>query len=77
MPIERYERSYAATRLSGRRVIRGIWILVVDENRRAGPRVVAADDFPATPLDGGCGIITVVYDVAADSIIQATCSGYA
>jgi hypothetical protein len=71
IPISKYVRYYAGTTQGGRKMIQGEWVVspeppsihVVEES--ALPRIV----------DGGCGIVNLLYDVEDARIVYIYCNG--
>ncbi|CAN5537986.1 hypothetical protein BH10PSE4_BH10PSE4_33580 [soil metagenome] len=77
-PISRYDRAYAGTTMSGRQIIEGRW---VDRGwsasaKPSSPKIVPYGALPDV-LDGGCDIVTVMYDVSTDKIVFLACNGVA
>jgi hypothetical protein len=68
-PIARYERFYSWDEQSGATVV-GEYEL----SGHAGRKWVAAKDMPIT-MDGGCGVITFVYNVGLKRFIHVGCNG--
>lgn len=74
-PLASYERSYAWQRPDdGVRKVIGVYLEPDGESR--GRRWVAENALPMI-LDGGCGMITLSYDVATQRIEHVTCNGAA
>ena len=71
-PLHDYDRFYALEP-RGKRVI-GVYVL----SSKAGQRRWL-EDYRKLPsvLDGGCAIVNVRYDIAAESIEAAFCNGFA
>ena len=72
-PLASYARSYAwQQRADGFRKV----VAVYDSLTGAAPgrRWVAETEFPLV-MDGGCGLISLSYDVAAQRIEHVTCNG--
>lgn len=73
MTVGQYKRYYAVTFLQGRRTIKGLFV----RDDEPGVYPVASDaEFPAI-LDGGCGVVHVLYDVEAERILELHCNGVA
>ena len=73
-----YDRAYAGTTISGRKIVEGRWV----SRRWNGPAQIPNPKivpFSALPdiLDGGCDVVTVMYDVATDKIVLLQCNGVA
>ncbi|HEV7659718.1 MAG TPA: hypothetical protein VGO55_07720 [Allosphingosinicella sp.] len=74
-PLASYERSYAWQQSEdGVRKVIGVYLGAGGESR--GRRWVAQNALPMI-LDGGCGMITVEFDVATQRIEHVTCNGAA
>lgn len=74
-PVAAYERSYAwQQRGDGVRKVIGVYLTPEGSNR--GRRWVMESELPLI-LDGGCSMITLSYDVAAQRIEHVTCNGEA
>lgn len=74
-PLATYARFYAwQERGDGVRKVIAVYLGVGE--RTPGRRWVTESEFPLV-LDGGCGLITLSYDVAAQRIEHVTCNGEA
>ena len=76
--LAKYERAYAGTTVSGRKMIEGRWISP-NWNARPqarSPQIVPFGSLPEI-LDGGCSVVTVMYDVQTDKILLLQCNGVA
>lgn len=74
-PLASYARYYAwQDRGDGYRKVIGVYLGVGE--RTPGRRWVTENEFPLI-LDGGCGMVTLSYDVAAQRIEHVTCNGEA
>ena len=74
-PLASYARHYAwQERGDGVRKVIAVYLGVGE--RTPGRRWGTENDFPLI-LDGGCGLITLSYDVAAQRIEHVTCNGEA
>lgn len=74
-PLASYERSYAWQQgQDGARKVIGVYLSAGGESR--GRRWVAQNALPMI-VDGGCGMITLKYDVATRRIEHITCNGAA
>ena len=73
-----YDRAYAGTTVSGRKIVEGRWALHgwTGAIPAPNPKIVSFDALPDI-LDGGCGVVTVMYDVATDKIVLLQCNGVA
>lgn len=69
-PLRAFARHYASVIQDGRRVIRGIYVL----EGEARVIVTTADALPRV-LDGGCGVVTVEYDVLEAAFLLVMCNG--
>ena len=67
-----YQRDYAGTVQNGRRVVLGL----LTRGGRPGVRIISIHDLPEIE-DGGCALIDVEYDVAADRLTPLRCHGMA
>ncbi len=76
--LSKYQRHYAGATVAGRKVIEGRWI-EVDWSDPPTIGVAKIEPYAALPavLDGGCSIVTVIYDVATDKIAMIECNGLA
>ena len=76
--LSKYDRDYAGTTVAGHKVIEGRW---VQRNwnttpQTPNPKIVPFTDLPEID-DGGCSVVTVMYDVKADKIVLLKCNGFA
>ncbi|HXC57190.1 MAG TPA: hypothetical protein VNU97_17955 [Rhizomicrobium sp.] len=71
-PLAKYARFYAGITVSGHRRIRGALLLATPP----GMRVVPEKDLPRI-MDGGCGIIYLLYDPETARVIWVRCNGLA
>jgi hypothetical protein len=71
-PVRAFARYYAGVNRNGHRIIRGIYVLGEDA------RIVMTNEekLPMI-LDGGCGVVTVEYDVSAGAFLMVSCNGEA
>jgi len=70
-PLSSYNRYYSAVLRDGRRVIHGIYF------GNGGKTTVAeSGDLPVV-MDGGCGVVNVIYDVESHKFIDVFCNGVA
>jgi hypothetical protein len=71
-PIAKYDRSYAADK-SGH--IKGVYLTAGEKGLPIGKRNWL-DDFAALPsaFDGGCNVITVVFDTKAEKLVSEGCN---
>jgi hypothetical protein len=69
-PLREYRRTYAWE--SGKAKVRGIFSRIDP----AGRAWVGLDKLPLL-FDGGCGVVTVVFDVKRDKIERVDCNGLA
>jgi hypothetical protein len=70
-----YARYYAwQQRSDGTRKVVAVWQSLTGE--RPGRHWVTESEFPVI-MDGGCGVITLSYDVGAEQIEHVSCNGYA
>lgn len=73
-PLERYSRTYAyRADLRGRLLIEGLLVA----GWKVGRQGVHPADMPLSPLDGGCSVITLLYDPAAQRFLEVDCNGVA
>lgn len=70
-PVSRYSRYYSYATQDGRRVIIGDY-----QHGRADPGIYRGP--PKTViLDGGCGVIRLVFDAESGRVLSAQCNGMA
>jgi hypothetical protein len=73
-PLVGYERYYAGSTLRGEKMIFGELVAPWDSKQKPGIHVVARKhDFPVI-MDGGCGIINLVYSVKEQRIVSIQCN---
>ncbi len=70
--LSEYARIYAGVTIHGRRMIRGVLLL----GTPTGASVVRETMLPEI-MDGGCGIIYLLYDVEASRVASLRCNGVA
>jgi hypothetical protein len=75
-PVANYARYYAGVTIKGRPVIRGEFVIPLPPDKPAGIYIGAESDFPGI-MDGGCGVVNLLYDVKAARIVWIRCNGYA
>ena len=75
-PLAYYDRYYAGTIESGHRMIHGEYILLGKTQAKNSVHIVGLNDLPLI-MDGGCGIVNVLYDADVGRIAAAYCNGYA
>ena len=75
-PLAKYDRAYAGMTLSGRKMIEGRWVRRPwsASPQNIDPRIVNFGDLPDI-ADGGCSVVTVMYDVQIDKIAFLECNG--
>jgi hypothetical protein len=71
-PLAKYARFYAGITVGGHRRISGALLL----SKPSGVRVVAEKNLPKI-MDGGCGIIHLLYDPETAHVIWIKCNGLA
>jgi hypothetical protein len=71
-PLAKYARFYAGVMVNGHRRIRGALLLATPPGRR----IVPEKDLPNI-MDGGCGIIYLLYDPETARVIWVRCNGLA
>lgn len=82
--LEKLSRYYAGITIKGRRMVRAEFtaftgVDVVNDQAHYDPpevRVVPEDHFPVI-FDGGCGVVNMLFDVAADRLVWIQCNGLA
>jgi hypothetical protein len=76
--VSEYDRAYAGTTVSGRKIVEGRWVLRSWSGaaQATSPKIVPFGALPEI-LDGGCDVVTVMYDVATDKIVLLQCNGVA
>lgn len=80
-PLGRYVRSYAHVREAGSREwfdvpATGDYVVGVYRPGIPRRRWVKAEELPLV-FDGGCSVVTVVFDVARDRVVSTKCNGVA
>ena len=76
-PLKDYERYYAGIVQNGHRMIRAEFVaLGVDPQARGQVHITSEDKFPVI-MDGGCGIVSLLYDVEAGRVVSIGCNGLA
>lgn len=70
-PLAKYARYYSLQTVDGRAVVVGYYLLGQGE---PGVHFGAS---PVTVMDGGCGVVTVVFDLRDNAIRSAQCNGVA
>lgn len=75
-PLAKYDRAYAGMTLSGREMIEGRWVRRPWSKapQSTDPRIVAYSDL-IDVADGGCSVVTMMYDVVSDKIAYLECNG--
>ena len=71
-PLAKYARYYAGITVNGHRMIRGVLFFASP----TGISVVREKDLPKI-MDGGCGIINLLYDPEATRTVWISCNGLA
>lgn len=71
--LNRYDRAYSGTYISGRKIIEGRWVEVA-HGQRPKVEIVAYDQLPNI-ADGGCSVVTVYYDVVTAKVASVHCNG--
>jgi len=74
LAIASFARYYAAKTINGHRMIRGEF-LEPYRSIRPGVYIRTEDQFPPSPMDGGCGVIQLLYDVDAARVVWIHCNG--
>ena len=76
--VSEYDRAYAGTTVSGRKIVEGRWALRSWSGaaQAPSPQIVPFNALPDV-LDGGCDVVTVLYDVTTDKIVLLQCNGVA
>src|SRR5260221_8208949 len=67
-PLGRYARYYSLETVDGRAVIVGYYLL-----GEAEPGIHYGNS-PVTVMDGGCGVVTVVFDLRSNTVSSAYCN---
>jgi hypothetical protein len=76
-PLKDYERYYAGIVRNGHRMIRAEFVaLGITPQARGQVHITSEDKFPVI-MDGGCGIVSLLYDVEAGRIVSVGCNGLA
>jgi hypothetical protein len=75
-PLSEYERYYAGTWIGGRKMIEGVLETAYRRHKRGKVHIVPEDQLPGI-MDGGCYIITVLFDVTTNRTAQVSCNGLA
>ncbi len=76
-PLKDYERFYAGITQNGHRMIRGELVaLGVMPQERGQVHITSEDKFPVV-MDGGCGIVNLLYDVESAKVVHIGCNGLA
>jgi hypothetical protein len=78
-PLADYGRFYWGTAANGHRRIRGVFLSPDLPSFRHKPGVYLSDgsSFIPVPMDGGCSVVNLIYDVQSTRIISIWCNGYA
>jgi hypothetical protein len=78
LALSGYARYYLADIVDGRQMIRGEFVRPYGfPSKPVGIYVVSRlRDFPVI-FDGGCSVVSVLYDVEAARIVSLKCNGYA
>jgi hypothetical protein len=74
-PLKDYARYYAGIVQNGHRMIRGE-LVAFDARQRGSVHITSVDKFPVI-MDGGCGVVNLLYDVETGKIISIGCNGLA
>jgi len=72
-PTWRYGRDYAGVTLDDRKMIVGRWVRD-DSGRTIGVRIGPLSAIPDI-ADGGCSVVSVMYDVKTEHLVSMTCNG--
>ncbi|HEX3675203.1 MAG TPA: hypothetical protein VHU87_13100 [Rhizomicrobium sp.] len=78
-PLTSYARFYWGITTNGHRRIRGVFLNPALPSFRHRPGVYLSDGsgFIPAPMDGGCSVVNVIYDVQTAQVISIWCNGYA
>lgn len=74
--LEQYDRYYYGISIDGRRQVRGV--LLVPPNREDNPKTgayITEERYVPRVIGGGCANLTVIYNVARDSVSTGACRG--
>lgn len=72
-PTWRYGRDYAGVTIENRKLIVGRWVRD-DSGRTIGVRIGPLSAIPDI-ADGGCSVVSVMYDVKTERLVSMTCNG--
>src|SRR5471032_79553 len=75
IPLAQYQRYYTGIVVHGRRMISGEFVVFGGQKPGIFP-VGREEDFPGI-MDGGCGVVHLLYDIAAKRITEIGCNGVA
>jgi hypothetical protein len=76
-PLKDYERYYAGVVQNGHRMIRAEFVaLGIAPGARGQVHITSKDKFPVI-MDGGCGIVNLLYDVQSATVVSIGCNGLA
>ena len=68
--VSAYTRHYASSNRDGHRVVHALYVL----DDEPGVVITTVEELPRV-LDGGCGVVTVEYDVTKRAFMQVVCNG--
>jgi hypothetical protein len=74
-PLKDYARYYAGIVQNGHRMIRGE-LVAFDAAQRGHVHITTEDKFPVI-MDGGCGVVNLLYDVETGKTVSIGCNGLA
>ena len=76
--LSKYDRDYAGTTVAGHKVIEGRWVQRSWNTtpQTPNPKIVPFANLPDID-DGGCSVVTVMYDVESEKIVLLECNGFA
>lgn len=76
-PLKDYERYYAGIVRNGHRMIHAEFVaLGIGPEARGQVHVTSEDKFPVI-MDGGCGVVNLLYDVESNRVVHIGCNGLA